>query len=1549
MDNPNASFDETVINEDKELFLRYVSTKINLEEAQRVLYDAGDNALDYLEYTNRRGETALYVAVDRGHLDAVKLLLDFRANVDVVTKSKMTPLRRARKLGNAEMLWTLYAGLFTAKVDTHGMMDLRSFQTMETVDIEPLCKFLQLQSTVHTLLLHNLNCVAPSEVRNVVLQITSCPHLRYVDFGSGNICASELYVLLSQLLQPNIAPKAKVVDDTQTDEQNDLSADTEQESEGSTSEDESGAESHEEDEILQNDDENHFQKTWGIACRRKPNTWWKRAIDTERHTRYLSSAGAQKFTRFELEGVNLRRKYFLYVAACPLHYLLAPPGDHTRTDVRDGALVRGPTSYLTLAKKVIALMNRQDRPSALTALGSLVDDKGRTPLRLAVDFSLKDIVASILGNTVETGILSVPVQIHDRDGHFSYNYMHDYWDSKSIAVDGLTPLHAAIIDHTAQEVKEGSVGMQTAPEQSSCPPTHIRQLSSSVEGPCTDKALIARMLLRSAVVERPVKLNGHIVQSKEPITLPIPTPDELSDAIDSASLAPLSPFLSTHHRRRRIRATTVLDRVGVMKACCGRSLPVLVLQYAPQLLGDVMELQMHTAADIVATGGSRADGAAPEVSLRMKRLWATFGGRVEMLTDRGLTILHWAAVRRSTALLEELLNTPGADMCATTATLQWTPLHYAVYAGHTDVVHTMLRYAKTKCGDRFLRTVVDYNRNPDKLSPLHLASSFGHTDIVEELVVTGASCVTVKQGEGYDAHDLSIIMLKKQEANPCPPQGNKVEWKSVVSIAKKQIQYFNEQPSIQSKLSDIARAHFLSRAIVYLVFTVLLTVVAEQLTRTPSRVWDEGSDIAVSFREVHDEDSVGRFLRNNLSGYLSAIAPTSSHTRYVRVSTGGTDLKLHIQDLASFTFENFTSVSPTVRVSYSYVTEGVHVFVAMLFRLDTFHAPHIDFSFSRHRDYTSSSDILEVFLQFVLLIFVVSLFKEEVNDIAAACRMAHNLHIEEIEAERLRRRERLQKTWRRCRSLILSLCRMHRPGSEVSRFQELVTETQKKNTPTMRRNAFIFRSPNQVAQKNFNVRSVVANKVTVWVETVLHWTRLPERWRRAKFHGNVLLAGLVEYLGKEWNSVDLMCISLWSYLLVLRLMYLWVVVSSQPDAVEATVASLSSQETALIAVLVVLTWIKVLKYVQVLPHLGPVVTAIVSTITDGKIGIFMLVFMEVLCSFVVGFFVVFRGDLEDYGSPAQALVTVFRMVFGEWNFEALERAHEFLGPLLFVVSVVVANLILLNILIAVVANVYEENLDMCSRTWSWRIVDIYSEALSDGMDFAFSPQEGAVIDIALHHKTYAAGSDLEARLRALLDQQGTTRGLLQQLADLQSSDDSISIERQKINIVQKELHHQLEDVKKKKLELDALMESKMTATEARLREELKTLKQQHKDHMAAQMDQRRELEAVNAEHHAFVVQAEELRRQLRDSHGREVRLREALERAKDVQKLRESEIESLQRQSASRQIQVDDDYKRKKAVLTEYQTELQEYKLNMQRVKELLVASSDVPKKVLPK
>eukprot|EP00760_Papus_ankaliazontas_P020468 PhM_4_TR1843/c0_g1_i1/m.10844 len=104
MDNPNASFDETVINEDKELFLRYVSTKINLEEAQRVLYDAGDNALDYLEYTNRRGETALYVAVDRGHLDAVKLLLDFRANVDVVTKSKMTPLRRARKLGNAEML-----------------------------------------------------------------------------------------------------------------------------------------------------------------------------------------------------------------------------------------------------------------------------------------------------------------------------------------------------------------------------------------------------------------------------------------------------------------------------------------------------------------------------------------------------------------------------------------------------------------------------------------------------------------------------------------------------------------------------------------------------------------------------------------------------------------------------------------------------------------------------------------------------------------------------------------------------------------------------------------------------------------------------------------------------------------------------------------------------------------------------------------------------------------------------------------------------------------------------------------------------------------------------------------------------------------------------------------------------------------------------------------------------------------------------------------------------------------------------------------------------
>jgi len=69
--------------------------------------------------------------------------------------------------------------------------------------------------------------------------------------------------------------------------------------------------------------------------------------------------------------------------------------------------------------------------------------------------------------------------------------------------------------------------------------------------------------------------------------------------------------------------------------------------------------------------------------------------------------------------------------------------------------------------------------------------------------------------------------------------------------------------------------------------------------------------------------------------------------------------------------------------------------------------------------------------------------------------------------------------------------------------------------------------------------------------------------------------------------------------------------------------------------------------------------------------------------------------------------TFLEIVFGQWEIDPFLTDTLFAGPILFLMTLFLANLVLMNVFIAVVGNVYEANLKSSEEQWSNRVIDGY--------------------------------------------------------------------------------------------------------------------------------------------------------------------------------------------------------------------------------------------------
>ncbi len=127
-------------------------------------------------------------------------------------------------------------------------------------------------------------------------------------------------------------------------------------------------------------------------------------------------------------------------------------------------------------------------------------------------------------------------------------------------------------------------------------------------------------------------------------------------------------------------------------------------------------------------------------------------------------------------------------------------------------------------------------------------------------------------------------------------------------------------------------------------------------------------------------------------------------------------------------------------------------------------------------------------------------------------------------------------------------------------------------------------------------------------------------------------------------------------------------------------AYLSSLAYTLLGVNAVITWLKTLKYLNNFPHLS------MLTLTLRKA-------MYPTVSFLIMFFIIFVGCgqafnmafgpyMKSYSSFTSSMMSLFRALLGEFEYEEMQKTHAVVGPLLFLVFMLLVLFVLVNMFIA---------------------------------------------------------------------------------------------------------------------------------------------------------------------------------------------------------------------------------------------------------------------------
>lgn len=120
----------------------------------------------------------------------------------------------------------------------------------------------------------------------------------------------------------------------------------------------------------------------------------------------------------------------------------------------------------------------------------------------------------------------------------------------------------------------------------------------------------------------------------------------------------------------------------------------------------------------------------------------------------------------------------------------------------------------------------------------------------------------------------------------------------------------------------------------------------------------------------------------------------------------------------------------------------------------------------------------------------------------------------------------------------------------------------------------------------------------------------------------------------------------------------------------------------------VLTWIKILKYLDFHPQM----TILIATLRKGakSLAIFMLTLAIVLVGYGQAFFMSFGLEVYSYRDLWSSAVALLRMSLGDFDYAELAQANPLTGPPLFWLYLVVVFFIMMSMFIALISEAYDD-------------------------------------------------------------------------------------------------------------------------------------------------------------------------------------------------------------------------------------------------------------------
>lgn len=135
-------------------------------------------------------------------------------------------------------------------------------------------------------------------------------------------------------------------------------------------------------------------------------------------------------------------------------------------------------------------------------------------------------------------------------------------------------------------------------------------------------------------------------------------------------------------------------------------------------------------------------------------------------------------------------------------------------------------------------------------------------------------------------------------------------------------------------------------------------------------------------------------------------------------------------------------------------------------------------------------------------------------------------------------------------------------------------------------------------------------------------------------------------------------------------------------------AYLSAYAYTLMGLNAVVTWLKILKYLNLFPHLS----MLSVTLRNAAYPVmnFSIMFLIVFLSCGQAFLLAFGPSLRDFSTFGEAMISLFRALLGDFDYPSLAQADPVVGPVLFTVYIFLVLFVLLNMFIAILTEAYDK-------------------------------------------------------------------------------------------------------------------------------------------------------------------------------------------------------------------------------------------------------------------